>query len=55
MTRLEKNNMIYFVKNIVEGFDGLYYNDGECLKQSSKIGVRYIQIWEIVEHEKKQS
>ena len=95
-----KNNMIYFVKNIVEGFDDLYYNDGvrkvflytdglfggskelkqlltyiknsstdnaadrqleqlhsgvEWLRQSSKIGVRYMQMWEIVEHEKKQS
>lgn len=92
--------MIYFVKNIVEGFDDLYYNDGirkvflytdgllggsrelkqlltyiknssmdnaadrqleqlhsgvEWLRQSSKIGVRYMQMWEIVEHEKKQS
>ena len=96
----EKNNMIYFVKNTVEGFDDLYYNDGirkvflytdgklggskelkqlltyiknsstnnatdtqleqlhsgvEWLKQSSKTGVRYMQMWEIVEHEKKQS
>lgn len=96
----EKNQMIYFVKNTVEGFEDLYYNDGikkvflytdgelggsrelkhlltyiknsstnnaadtqleqlhsgvEWLKQSSKIGVRYMQMWEIVEHEKKQS
>lgn len=95
-----KNHMIYFVKNMVEGFDDLYYNDGirkiflytdgkiggsrelkrlltyikdsnrdnaadnqleklhsgvEWLKQSSKTGVRYMQMWEIVEHEKKQS
>lgn len=95
-----KNHMIYFVKNIVEGFDDLYYNDGirkvflytdgriggsrelkqlltyiknsnrdnaadnqlkqlhsgiEWLKQSSKTGVRYMQMWEIVEYEKKQS
>lgn len=92
--------MIYFVKNIVEGFVDLYYNDGirkvflytdgllggsrelkqlltyiknsstdnaadiqleqfhsdvEWLRQSLKIGVRYMQMWEIVEHEKKQS
>lgn len=95
-----KNNMIYFVKNIVEGFEDLYYNDGirkvflytdgmlggsrelkqlltyikssstdnaadrqleqlhsgvEWLRHSSKIGVRYMQMWEIVEHEKKHS
>lgn len=27
----------------------------EWLRHSSKIGVRYMQMWEIVEHEKKQS
>ena len=95
-----KNHMIYSVKNIVEGFDDLYYNDGvkkiflytdgrfggngqlkqlltyiknsskdnvtdlqleklhlgvEWLKKSSEIGVKYMQMWEIMEFEKKQS
>ena len=95
-----KNHMIYFIKNIVEGFDDIYYNDGirkvflytdgslggsgqlkklltyiknssadnvtdmqlerlhlgvEWLKKSSEIGVKYMQMWEIMEYEKKQS
>ena len=95
-----KNQMIYFVKNIVEEFDDIYYNDGirkiflytdgklggnselkqlltyiknssienvtdksleklhlgvEGLKKSSEIGVKYMQMWEIMEYEKKQS
>ena len=95
-----KNYMIYSVKNIVEGFEDLYYNDGirkvflytdgklggsselkqlltyiknssmenakgiqleklhlgvEWLKKSSEIGVKYMQMWEIMEYEKKQS
>lgn len=92
--------MIYFAKNVVEGFEDLYYNDGirkiflytdgkhggnselkqlltyiknssiynakdkqleqlhlgvESLKKSSEMGVKYMQMCEIMEYEKKQS